>query len=188
MTRYQDMTSEQQAEARAKVEAYQAAKPEAIERTSDAVFSPGVIFFVDGDYRGVSPDIDTPWRWIEQHMESLLKMMPMRHRIECWRERIETGATMALAFLSSKDWWTEGAGILNCELTDDGRPIVLVAVCTFEPLVLEHAARIAEVAALGLGAEQVHLWTPQVVPVVAGYHTENCWFGQLQVAAVRPVQ
>jgi hypothetical protein len=185
---YSEMSPAEREAMKVELAAYQAAKPEAIERTSAAVFSPGVIFFVDGEYRGVSPDIDTPWPWIEQHMDSLLNMMPMRHRIDLWRDRIASGATMALAFLSSRDWWTEGAGILNCEVTDDGRRIVLVAVCTFDPLNLEHAARIAEVAALGLGAEQVHLWTPLTVPMVAGYHIENCWFGQLQVAAVRPVQ
>jgi hypothetical protein len=185
---YSEITDAEREVAHVEIEAYQARKPAAIERDDLPIFAPGMIFFVDGEYRGVSPDIETPWPWIERHMGTLLDMMPMRHRADHWRERIASGATVALAFLDSKDWWTEGAGILNCEMTDDGRRIVLVAVCTFEPLNLEHATRIAEVAGLGLGAEQVHLWTPHTVPMVAGYHIENCWFGQLQVAAVQPVQ
>jgi hypothetical protein len=188
MDTLKSMTPDQRAAAEALAEAHQAAKPVAVEEDAPAVFSPGVVFFVDSQYQAVSPDTATPWPWIRLHLESLLGLLPMQHRLDYWRSRIERGATLALAFTSSKDWQTEGVGILNCELSDEGKPIVLVAVCTFEPLSLEHAARIAEIAALGLGAEQVHLWTPKSVPMVAGYEHRDCWFGQLQVANVRPIQ
>jgi hypothetical protein len=182
------MTPEQRAEAEAKVAAHQASKPQAFEPCIPATFDPGVVFFVDGRYCGVSPDIVTPWSWIELHIESLLGLLPMKHRLDYWHERIRCGATMALAFTSSRDWQTEGAGILNCELSDEGKPIVLVAVCTFEPLRLDDAARIAEASGVVLGAEQVHLWTPTPVPMVPGYTHTDCWFGHLQVANVRPIQ
>jgi hypothetical protein len=188
MILYSEMTPEQQAETRARLDAHQASKPPAIEPDAPSPFEPGVVFFEDGQYCAVSPDVAMVWPWIDYIIEMLLRFAPSRHRLEYWRERIERGATLALAFVDSKDMLIRDAGILNCETSDDGKPIVLVAVCTFDQLNLEHASKIAEIAALALGAEQVHLWTPKAVPVVPGYHVESCWFGQLQVADVRPIQ
>ena len=95
MTHYRDMTPEQRAAAQAEVDAYQAAKPAAIEEDAPAIFSPGIICFVDGEYRAVSSDIETPWPWIKPHMESLLSLLPMRHRLDYWHDRIQRGAAAA---------------------------------------------------------------------------------------------
>jgi hypothetical protein len=172
--------------------AAEAERPEAVEVDTLPMFTPGVILFEDGLYRAVSPDIETVWPWIDSRMASLLRMLPMQHRAEYWRERIECGATLALAFFDSKDTSRAtmvcGAGMLNCELSDDGKRLVSVMVCTVDQLNLEHAARIAESTALAMGAEQVCLWTPVAVPIVAGYRIENCWFGQLQMIDIEPIQ
>jgi hypothetical protein len=63
------------------------------------------------------------WPWIEGYLTALLRLLPCKHRLEYWRERIERGATLALAFVESKDMLVRDAGILNCETSDDGKPI-----------------------------------------------------------------
>jgi hypothetical protein len=183
-----DMTPDERAEAEAMLAKREAERPDAGEPYAPAMFTPGVIFFQDGQYRAVSPDVATVWPWMDYILAALLRMLPRKHSLEYWRERIERGATMALAFVDSGDMLVRDAGMLNCDMSDDGKRTISVFVCTFDQLNLEHAARLAEISALAMGTEQVHLWTPVAVPIVPGYRVENCWFGQLQVTDIEPIQ
>lgn len=172
----------------ARIAELDAARPAAIEPDIVQTFNPGVICFMDGQYRAVSPDVAIMWPHIGYLIEGLLGMLPARHRLDYWRQRIDSGATLALAFADSEQNIIRDAGILNCELDDEGKPVVAVLVCTFRKLNLDHVARIAEAVALKHGAAAVNLWTPYPVPVVAGYQVENCACGFLQTVAIEPIQ
>jgi hypothetical protein len=174
------------AELSARIAELQALKPLAVEPEIVQHFAPGCICFLDGAYAAVSPSIQVIWPSIEYIIDGLLGMLPVQHRLEYWRERIERGATLALAFADTEQGFIRDAGILNVETTEEGKNLAFVPVCTFRQLDLTHVARIGESIALRLGLQDVQLWTPQAVPIVAGYHVEGSACGFLQVAPVCP--
>jgi hypothetical protein len=172
---------------------YDESRPAAKEADIVPMFRPGAIAFLDsGDgvarYGGVSPDIETVWPLAERWVEWFFDLTPAKHRVEYWRERIECGATILTTFFETESWQTIGAGIINCELTDDGEKTVFAPVLALRPLDLTDLSRIAESVALLSGAQTVNLWMAEPCPLVPGYRVERCWFGQLQAAPVRPIQ
>ena len=176
-----------QADIETKIAELDAMRPAAIEPEIVQTFNPGVICFMDGRYCAVSPDIAVMWPHVGYIIDGLLGMLPVRHRLDYWRDRIDQGATLALAFADSEQNIIRDAGILSCELDDDGKLVVAVFVCTFRQLDLDHASKIAECVALRHGAESVHLWTPYAVPLVSGYRVENSACGFLQTVAIEPI-
>jgi hypothetical protein len=165
-----------------------ARRPEAQEAEIVPLFKPGAICFVGSSYGGMSPSIGEVWPMAEWWISCFLDLLPYKHRLDYWKERIDCGATLLTLFVNPLDWRVVGAGIVNCEQSDEGKPIVFAPVMTFSEVGLADLSKIAEAVALMTGAQLVHLWTPQAAPIVAGYHSERCWFGQLQVAPVRPIQ
>jgi len=177
------------AERVARIAELEAAKPVASEPEIVPLCAPAVICFAgNGHYATVCNEPAALWPAIDYLIDGLLGMLPYRHRLDYWHARIMQGATMGLAFADPEHNFIRDAGILNCELDDEGRLIVAAFVCTFRDLDLEHVARIAESIALKTGAVGVRLWTPHAVPVVRGYQLEGAFAGQLQYAAVRPIQ
>jgi hypothetical protein len=189
MTRYQDMTPAERAETTATITRMEAERPEGEEAEICQHFNPGVVFFQDGQYRAVSPDIESAWPFIEFTLQMLLRLLPHKFRLEYVREGINKGAVIPLAFVENGKAHPFDAGLISCEMSDDGKRVIWVPVCSFsETLNLDHASKIAEIAALALGAEQVRLWTPKAVPVLEGYRVENCWSGQMQIIDIEPIQ
>jgi hypothetical protein len=165
-----------------------AGRPDAIEADIVPICRPGAIAFVDGRYGGVSDSIDEVWPHAERWLQWFADLLPVRHRVEYWRERMEAGAMILTAFFESQTWHCVGAGFINCELSGDNKPIVFAPANTLRDVNLSDLARIAESVALRTEADAVHLWTAEPWPVVPGYQAQACFFGQLQVAPVRPIQ
>jgi hypothetical protein len=164
-------------------------RPDATEAEIVPIGQPGAIGFIDGRYFGVSDSIDQVWPYAERWLQHFADLLPVQHRVEYWRERIDAGAMILTTFFDPQTWpHCVGAGFINCELSGDGQPIVFAPANTLRNENLSELARIAEAMALRTGAEAVHLWTAEPWPVVAGYQPQACFFGQLQVAAVRPIQ
>jgi hypothetical protein len=183
-----EMTPPERAELKAHLAAELAQRPEAQEADIVPMCQPGAICFLGSRYGGVSPSIAAVWPKAEWWVSCFLELLPMKHRLDYWHERLAAGATLLTCFFDTADLQTIGAGIINCETTDDGTPVVFAPVMTFRELDLTDLSKIAEAVALMTGAQSVQLWTPQAVPIVAGYRAEKCWFGQMQVAPVRPIQ
>lgn len=188
MIPYKDMTPAERTELEARLAADLAQRPGAQEADIVPMCQPGAICFLGSRYGGISPSIDAVWPKAEWWISCFLELLPVKHRLDYWRQRIAAGATLLTVFFDTTDWLPIGAGIINCETTDDGEPVVFAGVMTFRELDLTDLSKIAEAVALMTGAQSVQLWTPQSVPVVAGYRVENCWFGQLQTAPIRPIQ
>lgn len=189
MTDLKNMTPAERASAEATIARMEADRPEGEEIQIRQRFGPGVVFFQDGQYRAVSPDIETAWPYIGFMIEMLLRLLPHTFRLGYVRDCINKGAIMPLAFVETGKAHPFDAGFISCEVSDDGKRVVWVPVCSFnETLNLDHASKIAEIAALALGAEQVRLWTPKAVPVLEGYRVENCWSGQMQIIDIEPIQ
>jgi hypothetical protein len=163
-------------------------RPDAIEAEIVPMWRPGAIGFVDGRYGGVSDSVDEVWPHAERWLQCFADLLPVRVRLDYWRERIDSGAMILTAFFESQTWHCVGAGFINCEISGDGRPIVFAPAMTLSDVNLSDLARIAEATALRTEADEVHLWTHEPWPVVAGYQPQVCFFGQLQVAPVRPLQ
>jgi hypothetical protein len=183
-----EMSLVERAEFEARLAANLVQRPQAQETGLVPLFSPGAICFLDSRYGGISPSVGEVWPMAERWLAHFLDLLPRRHRLEYWRERIDCGATLLTLFVNSVDWRVVGAGIVNCERSDDGKAIVFAPVMTFAEIDLADLSKISEAIALMTGAESVQLWTPQAAPIVAGYHCEACWFGQLQVSPIRPIQ
>ena len=181
------MTSEQRESALAEFERMHASLPEAKLADSPALFNPGIVVFLDGRFQGFISDVAQFWPDLSHWVAALLELMPMRHDLEKWRERIERGATLTAWFINS-DGATDGVGIVNCELMDEGKPVVFAGVQTYWPIDLTDLATGCEFIATVTDAAGVTLWTPGPVPLVQGYQLEGCWFGQMQFAPVKPVQ
>jgi hypothetical protein len=169
---------------RAQLEHWLAQRPEAAESAEPAHFKPGVVGFLDGEYVAVGSDVGAAWPMVEWWINSFLELLPMRHRLEYWRERIQRGATLATWFVD-RECVTCGAGIINIERDDASAAGVFAAVMTFGPIDLTGLSEVCEAIALGKGVETVRLWTPVPAAAVLGYRAESCWFGQMQTAAVR---
>jgi hypothetical protein len=163
-------------------------RPDAVEADIVPIWRPGAIGFVDGRYFGVSDTVDEVWPHAERWLQCFADLLPVRVRLDYWRERIDRGAMILTAFFESQTWHCVGAGFINCELSGDNRPIVFAPAMTLSNVNLSDLARIAEATALRTEADEVHLWTHEPWPVVAGYQPQACFFGQLQVAPVRPIQ
>jgi hypothetical protein len=180
------------AERVARIAELEAALPQAPEPECAPLFTPGAICFRGSQYIAVSPTVGLVWPLIEGHIARLLEQIQvtsgLRHSVEYWRGQFEKGSAIPLAFSNAEGTQITDAGIINLELDDDGKPMVGVMVYTLRDLDLQHAARIAESIALKFGADFVKVWTPLPVPLVPGYRVEACRYGQLQVAAVRPIQ
>jgi hypothetical protein len=186
--RVDEMMPVERAEFEARLAADLTQRPEAQEAEIVPLGAPGAICFLGSSYGGVSPSIGDIWPMAERWLSCFLDLLPYKHRLAYWKERIDCGATLLTLFVNPHDWRVTGAGIINCELADDGTPVVFAPAMTFNELDLADLSKIAECIALVTGAQSVHLWTPKEAPIVAGYHAEKCWFGQLQVAPVRPIQ
>jgi hypothetical protein len=150
---------------------------------------PGAIGFMDGRFYGVSDGIEEPWRHAERLLQHFFDLLPERHRVSYWRERIEAGATALTLFFESQAYQCVGAGFINPEICGDGEPGVFAPVMTNGSIIdLSDLARIAESTALRTGARAVYVWTPEPCTVVQGYEIKNAYFGQMQSVRVRPIQ
>jgi hypothetical protein len=180
------------AERVARIAELEAALPQAPEPECVPLFTPGAICFRDGQYTAVSPTVGLVWPLIEGLIARLLEQLQaasgLRHSLEFWHRRFESGCAIPLAFADPEGKRIIAAGIINCELDDDGKQMTGLMVYAACDLDLQHAARIAESIALKFGAERVKVWTPGNVSVVPGYRIEAARYGQLQYAAVRPIQ
>jgi hypothetical protein len=150
---------------------------------------PGAIGFMDGRFYGVSDGIEEPWRHAERWLQHFFDLLPERHRVSYWRERMEAGATILTVFFDSQTWRSVGAGFVNTELCND-EPVVFAPVMTngISRFDLRDLSLIAESAALRTGAHVVNLWTPEPCTMVQGYEIENAFFGQMQTVRVKPTQ
>jgi hypothetical protein len=177
------------AERVARIAEMEALKPLASEPEIVPLCAPAVICFAgNGHYATVCNEPAALWPGMEHIFECLLGMLPYRHRLDYLRERIEKGATMGLAFSDTEQNFIREAGFIGPEIDDDGRLVVFAAVCTFRDLDIEHVARIGESIALKTGAAGVRIWTPAKMRLIPGYQPESAFAGQLQYAAVRPIQ
>jgi hypothetical protein len=188
MDTLKSMTPDQRAEAEARVAAHQASKPAAIETDGPAVFTPGTMIFVDGQYRCTSPDTARPWPWVRLHIEGLLSLLPARHRLEYWRERVERGASLLMVFFNSDGREVVAAGLMSLELFDDGRRMAAASILTFSDIDFTDLSAICETIALLSGAQGASIWTPQPVTLCPGWSHEDSISGFLQTIAVEPLQ
>jgi hypothetical protein len=151
--------------------------------------NPGAIGFIDSRYCGVTNGIEEIWPYAERWLTHFFDLLPERHRVAYWRERMEAGATILTVFFDSQTWRSVGAGFVNTELCND-EPVVFAPVMTngISRFDLRDLSLIAESAALRTGAHVVNLWTPEPCTVVQGYEIENAFFGQMQTVRVKPTQ
>ena len=85
-------------ELQARIVELEALKPAAAEPAIVPMCAPAIICFRDGRYESVCNEPGALWPNIAYLIEGLLGMLPYRHRLDYWRERIEMGATLGLAF------------------------------------------------------------------------------------------
>jgi hypothetical protein len=187
MKPYRDMAPEEKAEARAILDAVDDAKPEAPEPDAPAIFQPGAVVFVDDRFRAASPDLALLWPMAQQWIEHMLSFLPRRHRVEYWRERVERGASLLVAFFDTEAN-VAAAGIVNLEALDDGRRVACASLMTFNERDLSDLSMICETIALLSGAQGAAIWTPQPVALCSGWSHEDSACGFLQTIAVEPLQ
>jgi hypothetical protein len=191
---YAEMSPAERAEADAMLAAAEAARPEGSEPEPVGHFTAGVFVFIDGSFRGITSDIATCWASLLPSLDGLSRQLPIAHRVDYWRECVEAGNMIALAFLDMAEARMIGAGLLNCEPTADGRRIISVAIQSLAPIDLESVSNVAEAAAITMEADAVQIWTPLEAPLAPGYqrmlslNADGLECGYFQVAATRPIQ
>ncbi len=190
MKSHSDMTPAEREAKRAELTAHLADRPEAVESEDPGIFEPGAIVFVDGRFACMSHDIAAMWPVAEPLLCSLLDFLPLKHRLEHWRERIESGAMLLMVYFSTSGGTrVSAAGILSYEPAPDGQPIIFAPVMTFDAIALEDAAAIAECAAVAAGANVVCMMAPRkVVAPLPGYVVIDDGVWRLQGVRVRPMQ